>query len=102
MKELIINGALQFIKKSFKELMSIIDFLRFKSAYTDTWVTAVCLITNISVNPNEDEMQITDILSEFFQILHIDHFGPLIEMAKDSFKHILVVIMFSYDLFGLF
>lgn len=51
----------------------------------------ICLINNSSINSREGELQITDTPSMPFQIVHIDHYGPIIESVK-GFKHILLVV----------
>lgn len=51
----------------------------------------ICLMANPVSNSREGEMQITDTPSGPFQIIHIDHFGPINE-SDLGFKHILIVI----------
>ncbi|CAL1672503.1 unnamed protein product [Lasius platythorax] len=57
--------------------------------HIDNCVT--CLLNNVSSNTCEGELQETDSLSSPFQILHTDHYGPMITSAN-GFKHVLVVI----------
>lgn len=51
----------------------------------------VCLMTNASTNSREGNMQITDSPSFPYEIVHVDHFGPLKE-ASDGSKHILILV----------
>lgn len=51
----------------------------------------ICLMADTSVNSREGDMQITDAPTSPFVIIHIDHFGPIIE-SSNGFKHILVVV----------
>lgn len=57
--------------------------------YIDNCV--VCLIANASINRGEGELQTPSVTSLPFEIVHIDHFGPLQEI-EDGYKHVLVVI----------
>jgi len=57
--------------------------------YVDNCVT--CLVANAAINAREGEMQITDLPSVPFEIMHIDHFGPFKE-ASEGFKHILIIV----------
>lgn len=58
-------------------------------AYIDNCV--VCLVTNTASNVNEGELQITPTVEKPFEIVHTDHFGPLVKSEK-GFKHILILI----------
>lgn len=51
----------------------------------------ICLVANSSVNAKEGEMHITPTPNQPFQILHIDHMGPLPETLDNS-KHVLALI----------
>lgn len=42
----------------------------------------ICLLANSSSNSKEGEMQLTDNPTEPFQVVHIDHFGPISESEK--------------------
>lgn len=57
--------------------------------YVDNCIT--CLMANASVNSREGELQIERYPNLPFEIIHVDHFGPLPETA-DGYKYILVVI----------
>jgi len=48
-------------------------------------------MSNSAINAREGEMQITDTPSRPFEIMHIDHYGPMKESLAGK-KHILVVI----------
>ncbi|KMQ88500.1 hypothetical protein RF55_12002 [Lasius niger] len=50
-----------------------------------------CLLNNVSSNTREGELQETDSPSAPLQILHTDHYGPMVTSAN-GFKHVLVVI----------
>jgi len=50
-----------------------------------------CLYSNSSSHVNEGTLQITTCIILSFQLVHTDHFGPLIEFRK-GFKHVLILI----------
>lgn len=50
-----------------------------------------CLLSNSSINSREGEMQITDVSTYPFHIVHVDHFAPMLGSRK-HFKHILLAI----------
>lgn len=51
----------------------------------------ICLIANSSGNKREGEMQITEAPSKPFDVVHLDHYGPL-PQADDGSKYVLVVV----------
>jgi len=51
----------------------------------------ICLLANSSTNSREGEMQIMENVTIPLQVLHADHFGPLIESSK-GYRHILLVV----------
>lgn len=51
----------------------------------------ICLLANAAPNSREGEMQITSKVTKPFEIIHIDHFGP-IDPTEKGFKHILLVV----------
>lgn len=51
----------------------------------------ICLLANSASNSCEGEMQITENPAFPFQIIHMDHFGPIVE-SEHGFKHIFVVV----------
>lgn len=57
--------------------------------YIDNCVT--CLFINPSSHSREGELQIIKTPETPFKIVHIDHFGPLIE-SVDGYKHILILV----------
>ncbi|XP_039310737.1 uncharacterized protein LOC113005059 [Solenopsis invicta] len=50
-----------------------------------------CLLANSSSCTRKGEMHLTETPKLPFEIIHLDHFGPLIE-SRDKIKHVLVVI----------
>jgi len=50
-----------------------------------------CLYSNSSSHVNEGTLQITSSATLPFQLVHTDHFGPLIESCE-GFKHVLILI----------
>lgn len=54
----------------------------------------IWLVSNSAVNSREGQLQETDHPSLSFEIVHIDHFGPLKE-ASDGSKHILLLDVFT-------
>lgn len=57
--------------------------------HVDNCIT--CLLNNVSSNTREGELQETNSPSSPFQILHTDHYGPMVT-SINGFKHVLVVI----------
>lgn len=57
--------------------------------YIDNCVA--CLLANSTANSREGEMQITESPSVPFEIMNIDHFGPIKE-STNGFKHILIIV----------
>lgn len=51
----------------------------------------ICLFNNDSSNSREGNLQITDSPSFPYEIVHVDHFGPL-KTSIEGFKHILIII----------
>jgi len=50
-----------------------------------------CLYSNSSPHVNEGTLQVTPCVTLPFQLVHTNHFGPLIESCE-GFKHILILI----------
>lgn len=50
-----------------------------------------CLLANSAANRNEGEMQSVPNPGLPFEIIHVDHFGPL-QDTEDGYKHILVIV----------
>jgi len=51
----------------------------------------VCMLANTSTNIREGKLQTTFSLNIPFQVVHTDHYGPLIE-TSDGRKHILILV----------
>jgi len=51
----------------------------------------VCMLANTSTNVREGELQTTFTPNIPFQVVHTDHYGPLIE-TSDGRKHILILV----------
>lgn len=51
----------------------------------------ICLISNSTTNCNEGEMQIVPVSKIPFEVIHVDHFGPLQETVE-GYKHIFIVV----------
>jgi len=58
-----------------------------KLDHIDNCIT--CLLSNSSTHSREGEL--TSNLVKPFEILHLDHFGPL-QMTEDGFRHVLVIV----------
>lgn len=58
--------------------------------YINNCVT--CLVSNLSVNSREGKLQITNTPLCPFEVIHVDHFGPL-DNTTDGSKHVLVIII---------
>lgn len=57
--------------------------------YINNCVT--CLIANASRHAQEEDLQLCSPPTKPFQVLHVDHFGPL-PQTIDGYKHILVIV----------
>lgn len=51
----------------------------------------ICLFNNDSSNPREGNLQITDSPSFPYEIIHVDHFGPL-KASSNGSKYILIIV----------
>lgn len=50
-----------------------------------------CIVSNLSSNTKEGDLQNFGAPTRRFEIVHLDHFGPL-KVTSDKFRHILVIV----------
>lgn len=80
------------IEKTFQSIFATYWFPSMRKKIRDHIDNCIpCLAMNSSTHSREGEMQLVETSSVPFELLHIDHFGPL-PTTESSFKYILVVI----------
>lgn len=63
--------------------------LRKRIIYVDNCI--ICILANVSKHAKEGEMQLITATSSPFEILFVDHFGPL-QTTEDGFRYLLVIV----------